>query len=144
MKTLFALIAALPMMIAASAATAGGARYSGSWNVTLTHNMHVTNDGYQRGPNSKHCVALTDDGSAGRPHSGAVSVDGIYTGQFQVTGRLIVIAVGVPGGNGEDSTWVFSSTASDGSIASHGAYVETEGGEAYDVADAIFAAKGGC
>jgi hypothetical protein len=144
MKTLIALVTALPMTILADAAAAGSANYSGSWKVTLTHSMHVTNDGYQPGPNSTQCVVLTDDGSGGRPHSGGVLVNGTYSGQFEVTGSFILIAVGVPGGNGEDSTWVFSSTASEGKIASKGTYVETEGGETYVVANATFAAKGGC
>jgi len=73
-----------------------------------------------------------------------VLVDAIYSGQFQVTGHLILISVGVPGGNGEDSTWEFSSAASGGNIARSGVFGETLGGESYDVANAVFGTKGGC
>jgi hypothetical protein len=109
MKLLFALVTAVPAICVAGAATAGNGSYSGTWRVALTGNMYVTNDGYRHGPNSTHCVTLTDDGSGDEPAS-----------------------------------WVFSTTASGGTIAPSGAYDELQDGESYVVARATFAARGAC
>ena len=76
MKTLLTLTAALSMAVSASAAMAAGGSYTGNWKVKLTHDVYVTTNGYTgHGPDTTHCITLTDDGSIGWPHSGFAELD---------------------------------------------------------------------
>jgi hypothetical protein len=145
MKTPIALAAALSMAIPAGAATAGSVSYTGNWQVKLTHDVYPNNTGYNgHGPNSTHCIALTDDGSIGWPHSGFAELDGQYEGQFSVIDRTILIYLDITGSGEEPASLTFSTTASDGNIGNKGAYDEIQGGYSYDAADATFGTKGSC
>lgn len=144
MKTMLTLAAALSMAVSANAAMASGS-YTGNWKVALTHDVFPNNTGYNgHGPNTTHCIALTDDGSIGWPDSGYAVMDGQYEGQFSVIGHTIVIYLDIIGSGQEPADLTFSATARDGSIAKKGAYDEIQGGYSYDAADATFGTKGSC
>ncbi len=122
---------------------AGSGTYSGNWKVALTHYEYPNAHGWTHGANSSHCLALTDDGSYGYPHSGAVLEDGQYYGDFQVIGRTVVIAVQAPGSNASIATWLFTASASNGKIGNKGVFNYDEG-ESTGAADAIFGTRGSC
>lgn len=147
MKTRLALALALSMAVSASAAMAGGDRYTGNWKVTLTHDVYVTNSGYNgHGPNTTHCIALTDDGSVGWPHSGYAVMDNNAntSGQFAVIGPVILIYIDTTGSGYEPASLVFTAPAANGTIGKKGGYDEIQGGESYDADDAIFDVNGSC
>jgi len=144
MKTL-ATIAAFSAALAAGTALADSSSYTGSWKVKLTHDVYPNTTGYNgHGPNSTHCIAMTDDGSVGWPHSGYVIVDNQDFGQFSVIGSNILIYVDVTGSGEEPASLTFSATARNGEIAKKGAYDLIQGGTSYDAADATFGAKNSC
>jgi hypothetical protein len=144
-KTLLACATALSMVAWASAARADSGSYTGNWKVELTHNVEVNTNGYHRkGPNTTHCMALTDNGTVGWPHSGDALLDSQYYGQFQVIGRNMLIFVEVIGSGEEVASWTFSSTATNGTIGKSGAFDYIQGGESYDSANAAFGTKGSC
>jgi hypothetical protein len=147
MKTLLALAAAFSMAVSTGAVMADSGSYTGNWQVKLTHDVYVTNTGYNgHGPNTTHCIALTDDGSVGWTHSGyAVLDNNINTsGQFVVIGPTILVYITGPGSDESIASYVFSATASNGKIAEHGAFDYIEGGESYDADKAAFGANGSC
>jgi hypothetical protein len=143
MKRNLTCAAAVAMVAWASAAMAGNGSYTGNWHVELTQYEYPNNNGWNHGSNTSHCLALTDDGSAGYTHSGFVMEDGQYYGQFQVIGRTIMIIVQAPGGEGEIATRVYSSLASDGTITNKGAFNYDEG-ESYGAALATFSKRDIC
>jgi hypothetical protein len=144
---MLATAAALAAAVSASAAMAGSAGYTGNWRVHLTDDVYVTTQGYTgHGPNSTHCLALTDDGSVGWAHSGyAVMDNDINTsGQFAVIGPVILIYIYAPGSDESIASYVFSSTASNGKIGERGAFDYIEGGESADADKAKFEPTGSC
>jgi len=147
MKTLTTLAAALLMAVSAGTAMAGGDSYTGNWRVHLTHDVYVTTQGYNgHGPNTTHCLTLTDDGSIGWPHSGYAVLDNNpnTSGQFSVIGPTILIYITAQGSNESIASYVFSSTASNGKIGEHGDFDYIEGGYSYDADKATFGANGSC
>jgi hypothetical protein len=159
MRTILVCAAALSISAWESAAMADSFSYTGNWQVELTHNVEVSNTGYhRRGPNTTHCVALTDDGTVGWthcvaltddgtvgwPHSGEVLLDKQSYGEFQVIGRNLVIFVQVVGSGEEVASWTFSSTVRNGNIDANGAFDYIQGGESYASANATFATRGSC
>jgi hypothetical protein len=147
MKTHLAFTLALSMSVWTGAAVAAADSYSGNWKVMLTHDVYVTNSGYNgHGPNTTHCIALTDDGTVGWPHSGyAVMDNNVNTsGQFAVIGPVILIYVDATGSGEEPASLVFTARAANGEIDKKGGYDEIQGGQSYDAADAKFEAKGSC
>jgi hypothetical protein len=146
MKT-FLTLAALSMAVWTGAATAASDSYTGNWKVMLTDDVYPNNTGYNgHGPNTTHCITLTDDGSTGWPHSGAAELDHSLSasGQFAVIGPTIVIYVYTLGSGEEPASLVFTTTAKNGTIGKKGAYDEVQGGESYDAADAAFGKNGSC
>lgn len=142
---LFALAAALPFVVAVNAAPAGRVSYTGNYQVNLTNDVFPTNTGYNgHGPNSTHCIQLTDDGSIGWPHSGYAVMDGQSYGQFAVINRTILIYIDTVGSGQEPADLTFRAPAKDGQISAKGAYDEIQGGYSFDAADAAFGAKGSC
>jgi len=145
MKTILTCAAALSMAAWAGAAMARSFSYTGTYKVALTNDVFVNSTGYHRhGPDSTHCLALTDDGSAGWKHSGYVLVDSQYYGQFQVIGRSILIFVDMIGSGEEPATWAFTSIASKGDIDTNGGFDYVQGGTSYNSADATFGTRGTC
>jgi len=136
MKMLFSLAAALPMILAGSAAMAGG--YSGNWPLTVSHSQNV---------NGAYCLTLTDDGSRGWPHSGEASLtgpDGAQPyGTFQLIEGSLVTTIEVQGGEGQNAGLVFAAHASTDTIGK-GTFVEVYGGEELNSGSVAFGAKGGC
>jgi hypothetical protein len=143
MKTRLTCAAALSIAAWANAAMAGSGSYTGNWKVELRHYEYPTTKGWVHGPNSSHCLVLSDDGSYGYTHSGGVLEDGQYFGDFQVIGRTIVIAVQAPGSNASIATWLFTTSASNGNIANKGVFNYDEG-VSTGAANAIFGTKGSC
>ena len=147
MKTPIALAAALSTTIFAGAATAGTVSYTGNYQVSLTHDVYLTSQGYTgHGPNTTHCLALTDDGSVGWPNSGYAVLDNDLntSGQFAVIDHTIIIYVYTIGSGQEPASLTFSTTARDGIIGQKGAFDEIQGGTSYDADKATFGAKGSC
>jgi hypothetical protein len=147
MKTRPLILAALSMALSTGAAVAAGDSYTGDWKVSLTHDVYVTNSGYNgHGPNTAHCIALTDDGSVGWPHSGYAVMDNNAntSGQFAVIGPTILIYIDTTGSGEEPASLVFTGVASNGTISKKGGYDEIQGGQSYDADDAKFEPKGSC
>jgi hypothetical protein len=145
MKTLLTVAAALSMSVWAGAAAAASDSYTGNWKVSLTDDVYLNNTGYNgHGPNSEHCIALTDNGSVGWLHSGFAVLDGQYDGQFSVIGPSILIYLDTTGSGEEPASLTLTTKASDGHIGKNGAYDEIQGGTSYDAADATFGTKGSC
>jgi hypothetical protein len=145
MKTLLTLAAALSMAVGTGAAMAASGSYTGNYKVSLTHDVFPNTTGYNgHGPNSTHCIALSDDGSVGWPHSGYAILDGQYEGQFSVIGPTILIYLDITGSGEEPASLTFSTRARDGTIGAKGAFDDIQGGYSYDAADATFGTKGSC
>ena len=145
MKTHLAFTLALSMSVWTGAAVAAGDSYTGNWKVKLTHDVYVNNTGYNgHGPNTSHCIALTDDGSVGWPHSGYAVMDNNASGQFAVIGPVILIYIDSTGSGYEPASLVFTGVAANGAISEKGGYDEIQGGQSYDADDAKFEAKGSC
>jgi hypothetical protein len=145
MKSLLTLAAVLSLTVCSGGAIAAGGSYTGTWKVSLTNDVFPNNTGYNgHGPNSSHCIALTDDGSVGWPHSGSAVMDNNASGQFAVIGPVILIYIDTIGSGEEPASLVFTATAtaSDGKIGKKGGYDEVQGGYSYDAADATFSTKG--
>ena len=101
--------------------------------MTVTHSQH---------DNGSHCLALTDDGSAGWPHSGPALFDGTLSGVFQIIGGLIMVSID-DGGVSQNAGSVYSATASNGNLGK-GAITEIYDGESIDSGKLVFGARGGC
>jgi hypothetical protein len=109
--------------------------YSGNWPMTVSHSHYA---------NGRYCVALTDDGSLGWPHSGAASLvplNGTYPGQFQVIDGLLTVTIPAPAGSNL-SFLLFTARASDGHIGK-GVYNLAYGGF-FDSGVLVFGAKNRC
>lgn len=145
MKTLVT-FAALSLAVPAGAAGADSS-YTGNYQVKLTHDVFPTTQGYTgHGPDSTHCLALTDDGSVGWPHSGYAVLDNNLntSGQFAVINDTILIYIDMIGSGEEPASGTFVASARDGQIAAKGAYDLLQGGTSYDADKAAFGAKGSC
>lgn len=133
--------------MSASTAIADGDSYTGNFAVKLTHDVFPTNQGYNgHGPDSTHCLSLTDDGSIGWPHSGFAVLDNDInsSGQFAVIGHTIVIYVFTLGSGQEPASLLFTANARNGEIGKKGAFDNIQGGASFDAADATFGEKGSC
>ncbi len=134
MRILPALAAAL-LALSAGAAMAG--TYSGNWPITVSRSQHT---------NGTYCVAITDDGSLGWPHSGSatLTIDGNQLfGTFQLIGQILTITNEAPGGSGQNAGLVFMAHAAKGTIT-NGVYDNVYGGEEVDSGVVVFGKKGGC
>ncbi|HEY3639226.1 MAG TPA: hypothetical protein VGK90_13845 [Rhizomicrobium sp.] len=147
MRNQLLMASALFAAISFSVAPAASQSYSGTYKVRLTHDVYVNNTGYNgHGPNTTHCIALTDDGSVGWTHSGYAVMDNDTntSGQFSVIGPTILIYISGPGSNYSIASYVFTASAKDGQIGKHGGFDYIEGGESYDADDATFGTNGSC
>ena len=147
MKMLPVFASILPLVIGAGAATASSGSFSGNYQVKLTHDVYLTTQGYTgHGPDSTHCLAISDDGSVGWPNSGYAVLDNDLntSGQFAVIDHTIIIYVYTIGSGQEPASLTFSTTARDGIIGQKGAFDEIQGGTSYDADKATFGAKGSC
>ena len=147
MKTHLIVAATLSIAVASGAATAAGGSYTGNYKVMLTNDVYPNNTGYNgHGPNTTHCISLTDDGSVGWTHSGYAELDhnGNASGQFAVIGPTIVIYVYTLGSGEEPASLVFTTTAKNGTIGKKGAYDGIQGSASFDAADAAFGKNGSC
>jgi hypothetical protein len=113
--------------------------YSGNWPVALSQS--------QIGGKATYCLTLTDNGTAGRPHSGPASLAGVdaepLTGTFQLIGKLVTVTIQEENGTGGSAGLVFVAPASDGDIGT-GVFDLVDGGEELNSAVAVFGAKNGC
>jgi hypothetical protein len=105
---------AIALAIAAFGLTSSAAMaqsYTGNWQATVTHSQR---------DNGAYCVALTDDGGFGWPHSGEASLipnNGQYPGYFTVIDGLITVTFTYPSGEGDCCDFfVFTARASKGNI----------------------------
>jgi hypothetical protein len=113
------------------AAMASG--FSGAWPMSLTHTKYG---------NSTHCLTLTDDGSAGWPHSGPAVLDGKLTGQFQFIDHTIVVTIDDVGAYMNAGS-VYASRPSNGGLG-EGGFSEVYDGSPLDSGEVVYGAKGGC
>jgi len=136
MRILSTLAAALALLLAGSAAMAGG--YSGNWPLTVSHSEHA--DG-------SYCLTLIDNGSLGWPHSGQASLTGadgdLPYGTFQVINGSLVATIQSEGNSGQNAGLVFSASASNDTIT-RGNFDEVYGGEELESGALKVGAKGGC
>lgn len=128
---------ALPIVAFALTPSAAVAQsYTGNWPATVTHS---------RGANGTYCLALTDNGSLGWPHSGDVTtvLDGttLY-GTFQLIGGLLTVTV-QSYGSYADAGLVFVAQASKGSIGK-GVFDDVYSGEEIDSGELAFGGKNSC
>jgi hypothetical protein len=131
MNKLLAIAAAAALATSAGAATPGF--YSGRWPVAVTHSQSF---------NGLHCLVLTDDGSAGFPHSGGATLAGTEGGVFQIIGHTLLVSLEVIGSGEEVATYAFSAPANDG-LLGQGVWGYLQGLPA-DSGKADFGTKGGC
>jgi hypothetical protein len=125
---------ALPIVAISLASSAVMAQsYTGNWPITVSKSHYG---------NGTYCVALTDDGSLGFPHSGYASLGppNGYAGFFTVINGIATVTIPEPY-NGELEFQVFVAHASNGHI-SKGAYDLAGGPD--DSGVAVFGAKNGC
>jgi hypothetical protein len=131
MKMLFTLAAALSMVVSASAAMATTS-YTGNWPLTTSDS---------KGFNGNHCLALSDDGGFGWPHSGFGLLDGTSFATFQVIGNSIEVAVQDEGQEVEGT--VITASAKRGSLG-NGVFTIILAGESVDSGKVAFGTKDGC
>jgi hypothetical protein len=105
---------ATTLAIAAFALTTSAAMaqsYTGNWPATVTKSQR---------DNGTYCIALTDDGNYGWPHSGEATLlpnDGQYPGYFTIIDGLITVTFTFPSGEGDCCDFlVFTARASKGHI----------------------------
>jgi hypothetical protein len=105
---------ATALAIAAFALTTSAAMaqsYTGNWPATVTQSQRS---------NGTDCIALTDDGSYGWPHSGEAKLNGQnspYPGYFTVIDGLITVTFTFQSGEGDCCDFlVFTARASNGHI----------------------------
>jgi len=105
---------ATALSIAAFALTtsaAMGQSYTGNWQATVTQSQRS---------NGTYCVALTDDGSYGWPHSGEAKLipnNSQYPGYFTVIDGLLTVTITYPSGEGDCCDFfIFTARASNGHI----------------------------
>ena len=133
-RTLIAVASPIVALVLMSSAAIAQS-YTGNWPMTVTKSQYA---------NGTYCLALTDDGSGGFPHSGEaelVPLNGTYPGAFQVINGILTVTIPEP----EGSTLgflIFIGHASDGHITK-GAYDLAYGGF-NDAGVLAFGAKGGC
>lgn len=107
--------------------------YTGNWPITVSKSHYS---------NGLYCVALTDDGSQGFPHSGYASLvpSNGYAGWFTVINGIVTVTI-PEAYNGEFEFMLFVAHAGDGRIGK-GAYDLAGGPD--DSGVAVFGAKNGC
>lgn len=130
----FFIATALPIVAISLMPSAAMAQsYTGNWPITVTKS-HYSNGTY--------CVALTDDGSQGFPHSGNASLvpPNGYPGLFTVINGIVTVTI-PEAYNGEFEFLVFVAHASNGRI-SKGAYDLAGGPD--DAGVSVFGPKNGC
>jgi hypothetical protein len=129
--------AALPILAFALTPVAASAQsYTGNWPATVTQS---------KGSNGTYCIALTDNGSNGWPHSGqATVVEGRNTlyGTFQVIGPLITVTI-ESYGSYQNAGLVFVAQANNGVIG-RGVYDDVYNGQEIDDGVLAFGAKNSC
>ncbi|HLY07312.1 MAG TPA: hypothetical protein VKR31_16320 [Rhizomicrobium sp.] len=137
MKThsLFAALLSAVVLTSGTALAGSSFSYTGSWPVKVRMPPHFADT---------DCLVLTDNGTAGSPHSGPVSASGDMTGDlsgtFQVVKGLLVVNLESGSGTGEVVWITFIGHAHDGQI---GAGVFNEPGY-FPVEPLTFGQKGGC
>jgi hypothetical protein len=124
-------LAILAISLTPSAAMAQS--YTGNWSIAVSQS-HYSNGTY--------CLALTDNGNQGFPHSGPASLvpsDG-YVGWFTVINGIATVTI-PQAYDGEFDFLVFVAHATDGRIKK-GAFALAGGPD--DSGMAVFGAKNGC
>jgi hypothetical protein len=131
------MVIALPILaFALMPSDARAQSYTGNWPFTITDSRYA---------NGTYCLALTDTGKAGWPHSGGASLvplNGTYPGGFQVIDGLLTVTITVPGGYGTLAFYVYVAHAKDGHIGK-GVYDLAYGGYG-DSGLLTFGEKNGC
>jgi len=134
-------VLALPILTLALTHTVAAQSFTGNWPITITHSPHG---------NATYCLALTDDGSLGFPHSGEAFLTGPSLGgeklfgTFQVINGLLTATIQSEGGTGQNAGLVFVGHATKKGTLGKGIYDEVYGGEEFDSGALAFGAKGGC
>ena len=115
--------------------------YTGNFPLILSESQPA-------GGNAVFCLALTDNGTAGRTHSGPAKLGGVdpggpIFGTFQVIGPLITVTIQQEGGTGQNAGLVFVAPASKGNIGT-GIFEVVFGGEETSSSLAKVGTRGGC
>ena len=106
---------ALPLLaFALTPGSASAQSFTGNYNVSVTQTQCGIG-GTIKCSNQSYCLLLTDDGSFGRPHSGAATLNSSgnspLLGSFQVIGKTIMASFGVGSSTGEADTVVLVAPA---------------------------------
>jgi hypothetical protein len=132
---------ATALAIVAFALTPSAAKaqsFSGKFPLTETHS--------QRGGNTTYCLALTDNGTLGFPHSGPATVTGetvgSLSGVFEVINNVFVATFNIPSDEGSISGLVFVGPASKGDIGN--GFTELVSGAENIAGRLAFGVKNGC
>jgi hypothetical protein len=124
-----------------SPSTAAAQSFSGNWPIT----WNVT-FGPPRGGTFTYCLTLTDDGSAGFPHSGSAVLNGSgetnLAGLFQVINNQLVATFYFPGGYIIDPVVFVVPVTSKGNIGK--GFGETPNGAYTANGPLVFGKKNGC
>ncbi len=112
--------------------------FSGKWPLTITRS---------KGNNGKFCLTLTDNGSAGFPHSGPAAInDGVngqaLNGQFQFINNVIIVAIDDVGLTMNAGS-TFSTRPVNGGLGG-GAFATIYDGQEIDEGAIVFGPKGSC
>lgn len=111
---------ALPSFVFALMPSAAKAQsFTGNFPVSETE-VQAGVGGNIKGSNQNFCLVLTDDGSAGRPHSGEATLESFdsnsLSGTFQVIGKTILVNFEIGSDTGETEGLVLVAPASNGKI----------------------------
>jgi hypothetical protein len=131
-----AMLTVVGFTVSAAGALASG--FSGDWPVTISHS---------KGANGTFCLKLTDDGSAGFPHSGPATINTgvngqVLSGQFQYINHMIMVAIDDQGFT-ENAGSTYSTKPVDGALG-QGAFTTIYNGLEIDEGEIVFGKKGGC
>jgi hypothetical protein len=133
---LFSPIAAgLAMIISAAAPMTQ--TLSGNYPLTVTHSQFG---------NGTYCLTLTQFNGRGQPPGGSASLvfgsTKLPYGSFEIINHLLVVTIQKQDGS-QNAGLLFTVPVRGGDIGK-GFYENVAGGDAFDMGDLVFGAKGGC
>jgi len=129
-----AVLTALGLAPIASAATVSG--FSGKWPLTVTDSKL---------DNGNHCLTLTDDGSAGWPHSGPAIIhsarNGTLSGTFQFIDHIVLVSIDDEGQT-QNASSVYALRTRNSNLGD-GGLQEVNGGQTVDSGEVVVGPRGG-
>jgi len=135
--TVIATAALIAFGFASSVTGATASGFSGKWPLAVTKSKL---------DNGAHCLTLTDDGSAGWPHSGPAVIqsarNGTLYGTFQFIDHIVMVSID-DGAGLESGNSVYAVRTSKGNLVD-GGLEEVYGGASVDSGEVVAGSKGNC